>query len=333
MSRRETLATVVEYTVGPFIRKLTPPNGVTVLCYHRIGDPNQSPNAYDKNLYSATQDQLAGQIAFLESNTQLIKTGEIDDALKDRGLHVALTFDDGYRDNYELALPVLQAFGATATFFIPTGYIDKPQLPPWDQVALMVHSTSQRTIYVNGLFNFEQDIDPNDQQLAVNALTSRYKALRSSEDASAYLTALAQATDYKATSTSNTDLWMTWDMIRELRKAGMDIGGHTVNHPKLSSLTREEQLFEIAGCMDRLHQELGERPDTFAYPFGSDDSFTQDTQSMVAAQGFKYAFSLMGGRVKPGDAVNPYSIPRMAVGPWRGPNHFRQALTLPGLFP
>jgi peptidoglycan/xylan/chitin deacetylase (PgdA/CDA1 family) len=120
-------------------------------------------------------------------------------------------------------------------------------------------------------------------------------------------------------------------MLREMRAAGMAVGGHTVTHPVLARLTAERQREEIQGCADRLQQELGEPMSWFAYPVGSPDTFTATTQAILAELGVRLAFSFYGGYARYAH-WNPFDVPRLHVSPSHGPELLRAVAWLPRQF-
>jgi hypothetical protein len=127
------------------------------------------------------------------------------------------------------------------------------------------------------------------------------------------------------------DVWMTWDMVREMRSAGMSIGGHTVNHPILGNLPLSEQAEEIAGCKRRLEAELGEPMRWFSYPVGNRRAFNRDTRACLEGLNVELAFSFYGGYGRPGH-WDPFDIPRANMGRATTEQLFRATLTLPQLF-
>ncbi|MCW3040331.1 MAG: polysaccharide deacetylase, partial [Solirubrobacterales bacterium] len=115
--------------------------GALVLTYHRIGDADACP--YDRGLFSATQARLDEQMAYLRRHFDIVDTAEgLRAAYGRRGRAVAVTFDDGYRDNYDLALPVLREHRIPATFFVATGFVDRPRVSWWDELAWIVRRTN-----------------------------------------------------------------------------------------------------------------------------------------------------------------------------------------------
>src|SRR5262245_45583277 len=108
-------------------------SGVLGLNYHRIGEAGRS--VYDRGLWSATADDFDAQVGWLKSHFDIIRPDDLPAALAARrGRHVLITFDDGYRDNYADAFPVLKRHGVPATFFITTGFIDDARLSWWDEI-------------------------------------------------------------------------------------------------------------------------------------------------------------------------------------------------------
>ena len=116
-------------------------SGVLVLNYHRIGSGDESP--FDRGLWSADAEEFSDQIRFCKSQLEVITPDDIPRVVANgSGRYALITFDDGYRDNYEIAFPILKAEGVPATFFIATGFVDTPRLPWWDEIAWMVRIES-----------------------------------------------------------------------------------------------------------------------------------------------------------------------------------------------
>jgi peptidoglycan/xylan/chitin deacetylase (PgdA/CDA1 family) len=105
---------------------------------------------------------------------------------------------------------------------------------------------------------------------------------------------------------------MTWDMIREMRAAGMTIGGHSVNHRVLARLTCHEQRAEIRACASRLLEETGVPMHAFAYPVGTRDAFDAHSRDCLRESGVRAAFSYYGGFRSLSD-WDDYDIRRIAV--------------------
>jgi peptidoglycan/xylan/chitin deacetylase (PgdA/CDA1 family) len=162
--------------------------------------------------------------------------------------HLAITFDDGYRDNFENAVPILEKLGLPATFFVVSQWIGSNVVPWWDA-------------------------------------------------------------DVRQP-------WMTWDQVRELRRRGFDVGSHTRTHSDLGSVTGPVALKEILGARLEIEEQLEERIDLFAYPYGGSEHISDANRELVKAAGFRCCCSCFGGVTRNGD--DPFDLHRIAVSPWYG---------------
>jgi peptidoglycan/xylan/chitin deacetylase (PgdA/CDA1 family) len=315
---------------GALLRRVPAWRGILVLNYHRIGDARQAP--YFPDVFSATPDDFDRQLAFLARNADVIGGDDLPFALSARrGRHLLITFDDGYRDNYELAYPLLRQHGLTAVFFLCTGFLDGQGPAWWDEIAWIIRTSPRREIALPAWLPTPLLLGDGDRQHAIAVAIAAYRRLPG-DQAPAFVQHLADAAGTGRLEPSATaDLWMSWDMARAMRAGGMTIGGHTVSHPILARLSAQQQLAEIAGCRDRIAKELGEAPRLFAYPVGKPGTFNAETRAALHAAGFAYAFSFYGGH-QPFDPLDPYDIRRTFVDwkttlPW-----FEAKVMLPTVF-
>ncbi len=131
------------------IERLLPRRGVVIWNYHRIG--SAAGNPFDDGVFSATADELAKHLRYLKKNFRLITMEEFLRGMETGfaflgGAAAMVTFDDGYRDNFDLALPVLKDVGVSATFFLPTEFLQSPKLPWWDRIAYVVKKSRESRI-------------------------------------------------------------------------------------------------------------------------------------------------------------------------------------------
>lgn len=302
-----------------------PSKGILVLNYHRVGDGSASP--YDRELWSADAEAFDAQIALLARHFDVISPGDFETAATRRGRHVLVTFDDGYLDNYEIAYPILRRHGVPATFFLATGFIDRPSLPWWDEIAWLVRGSTRAHLDLRPWFQAPIVLGAQ-REAQIHALLKTYKSLCASE-AGAMLASLRAASGLSPPATVARH-WMDWDMVREMADNGMTIGGHTVTHPILSRLPKERQWHEIEGCATRILEETGRRMEYFAYPVGSPWAFNDDTRDCLEAAGVRRAFSYYGGEAS--HASPRFDTPRVAIEPNVGLPDLSAMLRLPRIF-
>jgi peptidoglycan/xylan/chitin deacetylase (PgdA/CDA1 family) len=174
-----------------------------------------------------------------------------------------ITFDDGYADNCTVAMPILRDHGLTATFFIATGYLDGGRM--WNDTVVEA---------VRHCGKLRLDLSP--EGLGVHELNSevaRRQAIISILNEVKYREPLARrkAVDYVASAAGASlpsDLMLTSEQVRAMRRAGMLIGAHTVTHPILARLDAAEVNQEVSNSKQLLETLLQERVGFFAYPNG-----------------------------------------------------------------
>ena len=149
MSKRERFAQTLNATgVLRLMETLPSKPQLLTVNHHRIGDRDQT--SFDPGVFSASQDGLEEQLNFLKKNYDVIAPRDvgtlISGARPQSSTAVLLTFDDGYLDNYELALPVLEACDVEAVFFLVPSFLDNPYTPPWwDEIAKMTRQAVGKT--------------------------------------------------------------------------------------------------------------------------------------------------------------------------------------------
>lgn len=316
----------------PGLRRLLstalPWEGVLILNYHRVGDGSAS--IHDRGLWSASSDAFDRQLSFLKTCSDVIGLDEIESSLGQRGnRHVAITFDDGYLDNYEIAYPLLRQHRLPAAFFIATGFIDQPSLPWWDEIAMLVRTTTVEQLDLRDWLPEPLSLEPGNRDQAIRRVLDIYKSLQGGH-AAMLLDRLREQSRCAADCVPVEKHWMDWPMIRDMAANGMIIGGHTVHHPVLSRLSLDQQRAEISGCAMRLREELDQPMDYFAYPVGGPDTFDERTRLCLQQAGVRLAFSYYGGIATRRSAH--FDMPRVAVAADMKHNLFRAMAVLPHVF-
>jgi len=304
-------------------------SGVLVFNYHRVGDSDGS--TFDRGVWSTDAETFADQIRFCKSHLDMITPQDLSRAVASRrGRYGLITFDDGYRDNYDVAFPILKAEGVPATFFVATGFVGAPHVSWWDELAWMVRTSQRDGLELPDWLAARVDLE-SDRERAVATLLRAYKRMPTGST-DRFLDAVAKATGSgRCEPEVGKDLWMTWDNLREMRAAGMTIGGHTVTHPVLAQAPLERQQQEIFGCSSRFAEEMGEPMRYFSYPIGGSETFDAITRDCLREVGVRYAFSYYGGFRRFAD-WDDYDVRRVGIAPCVTTDWFRSIVSLPRLF-
>lgn len=286
---------------------------LTVLIFHRV--LREVDPLFPDEVDAARFDELLG---WLKSWFNVLPLDAAIRQLHDGRLPAraaALSFDDGYADNHDVALPLLRRHGLPCSFFIATGFLDGGRM--WNDTLIeSVRLSKLPTLDLRGLVDGRgEDLgrhalgDTADRRAALGRLIERVKYLPP-EPREVCVDAIAA----RAEVTPPDDLMMSSAQVRSLRAAGMQIGAHTVNHPILATLDEQRAADEISRSRDALQGLLGERVSMFAYPNGKPgtDYLPEMHPRIVSELGFDSAVSTRWAAARRGDDV--FQIPRFT--PW-----------------
>lgn len=286
-----------------------PRAGLSILIFHRVL-PEPDP-LFPGEMDAARFDLL---LSWLRDWFNVLPLAEAVARLQHGNLPMraaAITFDDGYADNHDVALPILQRQGLSATFFIAVGFLDGGRMFN-DTVIETVRRCGQPALDLTLLGLGRHAVGSlAEKRQAIPVLLNQIKYLpfaqrRETVDA---LAAIAEVT-------LPDDLMMTRQQVKALHEAGMGIGAHTVRHPILARLEAKEAEQEIAGSREFLQALLSEPVSLFAYPNGKpENDYRREHVEIVRRLGFKAAVSTAWG-VARGDS-DVFQLPRFT--PWERP--------------
>jgi peptidoglycan/xylan/chitin deacetylase (PgdA/CDA1 family) len=292
-----------------------------VFNYHRIGDPRETP--YDGNVFSATREAFDGQIAFLKKHLRFVNLAEAVEIASgghriDQPIGL-ITFDDGYRDNFDLAFPVLRSHGVPGVFFLVTSFVGSARIPWWDQIAYMVKRSASSRIVID----YPKQMIFDRVRERASEVSSQLAALYKRPDLNGdrLLESIAASTQTAVPDVSSERLFLNWDEAREMLRGGMDIASHTHTHRILSKLSEEEQYREAHESRRILEEQLRIRVEAMAYPVGLPSSFSSETAAAIKRAEYRAGFSYYGGVNRAGN-IRPFDILRVGIGP-TAPERFR----------
>jgi peptidoglycan/xylan/chitin deacetylase (PgdA/CDA1 family) len=310
-------------------------SGATILMYHRVAAPRRDPQ-----LLCVHPERFEQHLQVLRRHWRVVPLARLVEELAVGRMPprtVCVTFDDGYADNVEVAAPLLRANDVPATIFVTAGLVSasRPFLW-WDELeSLMLGSATLPT---------EIDLEVGAQRKAVRpgppGGSDRWNVLL--PDASprqrAYLELHAalrgcgsgergHAIDQLRLAAGGDGeppaAVMTEEQLAVLPADGLiEIGGHTLSHPVLSSLAPDEQRREVVGSKQRLEEIVGRRVESFAYPYGGRSDYDSHTLAAVREASFRRACSTVAERASPG--ADPLQLPRFCVRDWDGDAFTRQ---------
>lgn len=274
-----------------------------IVTYHRFGDHGE-----DGRISACA---FAEQLEYLTSRYDVVPLARIAESITGPeplpGL-AAITIDDGYRDAYEIAYPLLRRYGAPATLFVPVDFIDRRVWLWTDKARFLTRQAPPHrfTAKVNG---DELRIELGDQasrRRAADRINSALKQLPD-EAKEEMIERLARALGVKAPKSPPAEFGpITWAEAREMRANGVEIGSHTMTHPILTRVEDERLKRELRQSKSRIEEVLKIRIEQFCYPNGDYD---ERVQREVAQTGYRIAVTTVSGLNKRGD--DPLTLRRI----------------------
>jgi len=263
----------------------------TILMYHRVADA-----PFDPYSLCVTPGNFAEQLEAIKKSADVVALEGLDG--RTSRPQIALTFDDGYADVFQTAMPLVEAAGVPFTVFVVSGMLDHTIGFWWDRLALMLRGRDE----------VEVDLEIDDRPLRISlrggragatALVALHSRLRVLPLATieATLTAIASQLDVSIPE-AELARTMTSDELRILSENSLaTIGAHTVDHMLVAGHSLSEQVDTMSQSKRNLEALIAAPVRHFAYPYGDGDAF--DSLSVKAAQqcGFSTASTALAGRV------------------------------------
>lgn len=223
---------------------------------------------------------------------------------------VAITFDDGYKDNFRLAAPILNRFGIPGTFYVLIDSVDRSKAP-WYCLLRHAFLTSRSQKWRDPATGTIHDLTNSHARAAAFQNASEICA-KSSASAREELIQNAVRSVNPDPFPNESDLMMTWDDARTLVKSGHIVGSHTMTHPNVAQVSAAEARSELTDSKLKLEKELGELVKHFSYPHPAlNPQWNESTLKITEELGYTTAVTTTCGAVR-ADA-RPLAIPRTYI--------------------
>ncbi|HEY3967272.1 MAG TPA: polysaccharide deacetylase family protein [Planctomycetaceae bacterium] len=310
---------------------------IPILAYHRIWDiSDEDQFSFDVELVSAGIADFRWQMEYVRQNFDpitfetLLKI--VDGEISAPPRPIIVTFDDGFEDNYQHAFPVLSSLDIPATIFLSTGYINGDQTFWYDRLAHQILRAPERELNVTGLagpLRLLADI-PSRRQTIRSVLGElkrmpnerRLEALRIIE------VELGSAADNLPATESRP---MNWNQVREMARAGIEFGSHTVTHPILANLTDDDLRFELVESRRAIEEQIRKPVSVICYPVGGRTAFNDRVRQAAALAGYRLGISYLPG-TNPLRGIDRYGMRRQHVERYTERPYFAAMLGLPEVF-
>jgi peptidoglycan/xylan/chitin deacetylase (PgdA/CDA1 family) len=289
-----------------------------VLLYHGVTKDNERHGIQNYRGKHVLAESFEKQLVWLKKHFEIVPLREIEEQVLKRETFqkplCAITLDDGYKNNYEVAYPLLKKHDIPATIFITTGFIDG-EVALWpDLLEEAIGSIPRSTFAIEWPEGKEiyksrtrsekiaSDMSIRDRLKKSNPTVRREILSKLMEEAKVTRDQVLARKDYAP---------LSWDNIKEMQSNKITFGAHTETHPILSYISPDEQKKEITSSFEAL-QRHGVDTKHFAYPNGQPGDWNSDTKAALAELQIACAWTTNGMRV---DAIrdNLFELPRITV--------------------
>ncbi len=223
------------------------------------------------------------------------------------------TFDDGYRDNRDFALPVMREFDAPFTVYVASDFAKGTGRLWWVALEMVVASTDSIEFGTGGSI-LRLDASTEDaKHTAFDRLHDWIRALPDEQAVRDVMSALCARYGVDENAISR-DLCMSWNELKSFADDPLvTIGAHTISHCNLARQGEEVALREMATSRARIEAELQRPVDHFAYPYGDRMAATPREFALARAAGFRTAVTTRPGMIFPGCADYLTALPRVSL--------------------
>lgn len=290
----------------PRLRRFTG-SKFAILCYHRVGTEGVP-------LFSRLRpDAFERQMRYVRKHYRVVPLGqlcrELEEAVPVKPT-VAITFDDGYRDLYSYAFPVLRKYEIPATIYLIGKSMQTGEAPWYDRIFVALHSAAE----------WELEVEMGEpRRFTLSGAASRAAAaweiicyLRSIPDTPRRKWCAAFEARMKVSREMLEYRMLDWEQVREMRRSGVSFGAHTMNHPAVSRLDEAELEEELGRSKRDLEAGLGATVEDFAYPFGKAEDRSDSAENYLLRCGYRSAVTTTAGVNSRGQ--NRFALHRLQIG-------------------
>ena len=286
---------------------------VIVLMYHSVlEDPWECADSIGLSNIHATRN-FRRQMEFLAKNYSEVTVEDIRLFLGGQKAmprkSVAVTFDDGYADNFEVAAPVLNRLGIPASFYLTVESVETG-ISPWFCHLRHAFATTKKGSWVDPTSRIWDLADGAERERAFSAASGHLTRFVGSAQQGA-LRAIERDLDAEPLAPKKR-LMMTWEQAKKLCGQGHVVGSHTLTHPNLAHIADPDLKRELTESKHKMEDELATAVVHFSYPAAAlDVSWTERTVAASQQAGYQTAVTTTHGLV--GKEANALALQRIGA--------------------
>ena len=289
-----------------------------ILVYHRIVDNGSKYLNKGAAVHHHIKD-FKREIMYFKRHFQILSMDEVVNHIKlGRGFErpsIAITFDDGYLDNYTLAYPVMKKDGVPATIYLTTGLVGTPDGIWTEQIGTAFLETKKDQFNFSALLGDRTiPITTKEEKEQANTKVSETLKLIPDDERRELIRELFEKLEVgdKFGKYVGERMMLNWDEVQEMRKDGMTMGSHSHTHPILSQMPIQKAKSEILNSKKVVENNINMIVKHFSFPNGREEDFSEELRDYCREIGFESVCSVVYG---PYDASkkDPFALKRVGA--------------------
>jgi len=278
-----------------------------ILCYHRVGKEGIPLfSRLDPRVFEAQMRYVSKHYRIISLRQLCLEIGQ-NRSLKPS---LAITFDDGYRDLYTHAFPVLRKYGIPATIYLIGRCMATGEAPWYDRIFLALSVAPGPSLVTR--LNTVRQFELSSPAARAEAAWQLVCYLRTIPDALRREWCSDFEMNLQLPQDALRDRMLDWEQARTMQRAGIDFGAHTMTHPVVAQLAPDDFQEELTNARLLLEKGLGRPVTDFAYPFGKFMDFAPAAEEFLTRSGYRSAVTTIEGVNVAGS--NLFSLRRTQVG-------------------
>ena len=292
-----------------------------ILMYHRIKPAGLNSNLYSHTAMVVDEKTFDFQMKYLKDNFQVLPLSELVESLRNGGgnsrIRCSITFDDGWKDNFDFGFSILLKYGLPATIFLSTRFVNSSEWFWQDRLIFLF----DKIIKDENILELSQDFPDS---ISTKVRFFRQKKMRDlrgffdqcveefkelpSQKRDNLIDELSNLTRCNLPRNGLNRYFLNWDEIRQMHREGISFGCHGVSHQLLTQLPFqrvEEEIIESKKCIE---SKLGEEVKGFCYPNGA---YNADIICILKQRGFHYSCTAKNGFNGP--ETDPFQLKRIGI--------------------
>lgn len=285
-----------------------------ILMYHRVLDRDAEEIKYLQPGMYVSKEVFEKQIAFLSGRFRPVGLSELAGFIaggqRIPDISVVITFDDGWRDNYENAFPILKKYKTPATIFLTSDCIGTEKEFWFLRASRLVTDIEISRDEMGKLIGKQAEVKQEEADPGLSDRDWFIEKLKklSSQEINALLDDLEAHAESNSKDIKPARSMLTWEEVDEMNRNGIEFGSHGCSHKILTGLTKDEMEREITESKRVIENKLGKEINLFAYPNGD---YNDKVKSIVKNSG--YICALATGGIRDDSGGDIFSLRRINV--------------------